>query len=354
MLLRTSFALLVCCCLVGGCSSGETVAPQDSNAASSRVDVTPSVASLDVRIAPFTNFYFLVRAQAGGVLEIDPTLQPVIDAWMPVQQARGAWGGMWQFDLAGMLADSPAEFGEWFDEREESVEDRGREVPIRGPGKAMASAMETAWPAWREAEWPALEERLSDAHSRLQEEFLPRHREAFGYMLQSLQIEDPEVELGTYLAWEIHPPGASTYRSNDGPVAVLSVRDLLGEGRFSDLTETVLHEATHALDGASRGDGDAFSRLRTLLEERGIERRDQRHHDVPHLVMFVQSEETMRRLFDPDHVAYGDTRRGDIAPLYERHGGDAVIVRREWRSYLDGNQSMEEALVSIADAVAGS
>ena len=52
--------------------------------------------------------------------------------------------------------------------------------------------------------------------------------------------------------------------------------------------------------------------------------------------MFVQAEETMKRLYDADHVAYGDTQRGDIAPLYERAGKAAVIVRRVWGEYLDG------------------
>jgi hypothetical protein len=125
--------------------------------------------------------------------------------------------------------------------------------------------------------------------------------------------------------------------------------DLLGEGRFSDLEETILHETCHALDLASEGDDDAFTVLRRKLQERGVESRDPRLHDIPHLVMFAQAENTMRRLYDPDHLAYGDTQCGDIAPLYERSGKVAEVVRRLWWEYLDGEIARLEALDRIVD-----
>ena len=42
-------------------------------------------------------------------------------------------------------------------------------------------------------------------------------------------------------------------------------------------------------------------------------RSDDAYHTVPHTLMFVQAEETMRRFFNPDHLAYGDA-----IDLYER------------------------------------
>lgn len=180
---------------------------------------------------------------------------------------------------------------------------------------------------------------------------MPKHREALAYMLRSLGIADPEIDVPTYLALDIHPPGASTYRSRSGPVFVASTRELLSEGRFSDLEETLLHEVCHALDLASDGDDDVFSLMRSMLNERGVTRSDRRHHDVPHLVMFVQAEETMKRLYNANHVAYGDTQRGDIAPLYQREGEAAVIVRRVWGQYLDGDFEMQEAVRRIVDEV---
>lgn len=327
--------------------------PPASEPAASSAESDPVATSLDLRVEPFTDFYFWVRAQAGEVVPVVPAFQPIIDAWMPVQEQRGAWGGFWRFDLAGMLATSPEEFGAWFDEREQSVPSRrGGEIPIRAPGQAMAAAMVDVWPLYLDQHWPARRDLLLRAKEDLEREFIPRHQEAFRYMLDSLSIEDPRIELPTYLALDIHPPGASTYRTNEGAAAVLSTRELLSEGRFSDLAETVLHESTHALDLASPGDGDAFTRLRARLEERGIERGSRLYQTVPHMIMFVQSEETMRRLYDPDHVAYGDTQRGDIAPLYERNGEPAAIVRREWRRHLDGEADLEQTLERIADLVA--
>lgn len=321
-----------------------------SNEATSRT----ASSGLDLRVEPFTDFYFLVRAQAAGVVPTDPELQPVIDAWMPVQEHIGTFGGFWRFDLPGMLSGSPEEFRSWFDDADvpESIPSRaGGAIPIKAPGLAMAAAMESVWRAFRETRWPEREGQLEDVRARLQREFMPKHREALGYMLRSLGIADPEIDVPTYLALDLHPPGATTYRTRTGPIFVASTRELLSEGRFSDLEETLLHEVCHALDIASEGSDDVFSQMRRVLEERGVTRSDPRHRAVPHLVMFVQAEETMRRLYDADHVAYGDTQRGDIAPLYERQGETAEVVRQVWGRYLDGDFDMHEAVRRILDEV---
>lgn len=343
--------------LAFGCASTATESTQSEvPAPPASGDDESHVASsgLDLRVEPFTDFYFLVRAQAADVVPADPDLQPVIDAWLPVQEQIGTFGGFWRFDLPGMLSSSPEEFRSWFDDPDvpESVPSRaGGTIPIKAPGLAMAAAMESVWPAFRETQWPEREGQLYEVRARLQREFMPKHREALAYMLRSLGIANPEVDVPTYLALDIHPPGASTYRSRSGPVFVASTRELLSEGRFSDLEETLLHEVCHALDLASDGDNDVFSLMRSMLNERGVTRSDRRHHDVPHLVMFVQAEETMKRLYNADHVAYGDTQRGDIAPLYQREGDAAVIVRRVWGQYLDGDFDMQEAVRRIVDEV---
>lgn len=334
-------------------ASVEPVEVAGGAASAAGVEGEPSrQSSLELRIDPWTDFYFLVRAQAGGVTPREPDLDPIVEAWLPVQEHIGTFGGFWRFDLPGLLTDGPEAFAEWFADAPTSVPSRaGGQIPIRAPGLAMAGAMRGAWPRFRDERWPERSAELHEAVARLEERFLPRHREALQHMLDALGIEDPGISVPMWLTLDTHAPGASTYRAKEGPVAVLSTRDLLGEGRLSDLEETLLHEICHALDLASEGDDDAFTVLRRLLEERGVGRSDPRWHDVPHLVMFVQAENTMRRLFDPEHVAYGDTRRGDIAPLYERSGEAAEIVRREWGAFLDGELERSRALERIADAV---
>jgi hypothetical protein len=213
----------------------------------------------------------------------------------------------------------------------------------------MAEAMKTTWPRFRDERWPARRAELEEVLARLEREFMPKHRQALRHMLDSLGIADPEIEVPTHLVLETHPPGASTYRTRGGPIAVLSTNDLLDEGRFSDLEETLLHETCHALDLASDGETDVFTVLRRMLQERGVAEGDRRLHDIPHLVMFAQAENTMRRLYSSHHVAYGDTWRGDIAPLYQRSGEAANVVRRVWSEYLDGKLSREEALSEIVE-----
>ena len=349
MRLGTAAALVFWC---GIAPSSEARSPGADPPPTKAIGATAAESSLELRVAPWTDFYFLVRAQAGGVVPVEAQLQPIVDAWLPVQEHVGTFGGFWRFDLAGLLSSGPDEFEAWFANAPESVPSRGGgQIPIRGPGLAMAAAMRTLWPRFRDEEWPERGAELQDMVSRLEERFMPRHREALGHMLDSLGIEDPAIAVPMWLTLDTHAPGASTYRAREGPVAVLSTRELLGEGRLSDLEETLLHETCHALDLASEGENDAFSTLRRMLQERGIEPSDPRFHDVPHLVMFAQAENTMRRLFDPEHVAYGDTWRGEIAPLYERSGNVAVIVRRHWGAYLDGKLSREQALGRIADEV---
>jgi len=145
-----------------------------------------------------------------------------------------------------------------------------------------------------------------------------------------------------FLVTECHPPGASTYFLRGGAPA--TVLGLAGLERPGLLEETTLHESTHGFDLAVRGGASAFETLRELLEARGVERSDPRYHDVPHTLMFVQAEETIRRLYDPRHVAYGDA-----TDLYQRIGEAAVVERRIWERYLDGELDRDQALRQIVD-----
>jgi hypothetical protein len=60
--------------------------------------------------------------------------------------------------------------------------------------------------------------------------------------------------------------------------------------------------------------------------------------------MFVQAAETMRRIYNPDHVAYGEA-----TGLYERLGEVAVVEREVWPRHLDGELTRDEALRRIVE-----
>jgi hypothetical protein len=135
-----------------------------------------------------------------------------------------------------------------------------------------------------------------------------------------------------------------TYHLRGGAPA--SVVDVNVGGADDLLLETILHESCHALDLASRDAGSAFATLRALLEGRGLTHKDDAYHTVPHTLMFVQAEETVRRLFNPDHQAYGDA-----TDLYDRTGVTADVEREIWPRYLNGELGRDEALRRIVETL---
>jgi hypothetical protein len=163
-------------------------------------------------------------------------------------------------------------------------------------------------------------------------------------MMQSLAIHDPGITVPVFLVNATNPPGGMTYYLRGG--APVSVIDVTVGGADELLLETILHESSHTLDLASRDSESAFATLRALLEGTGLTRKDDAYHSVPHTLMFVQAEETMRRLFNPDHLAYGDA-----TDLYERMGVTAVVERESWPRYLDGELTRDEALRAIVETL---
>ena len=152
--------------LLGACT-GDSPGPLDEEDHSSTPPleaIGPESASrIDLIVEPFADFYFRVRAQAADVVDGDPSLEPVVAAWMPVQREIGSFGGFWRFDLAGLLTKSPQEFNDWFADYPETVPSRrGGTIPIKGAGVAMAEAMEGSWPQFVESDWPLRRERIED------------------------------------------------------------------------------------------------------------------------------------------------------------------------------------------------
>lgn len=348
---KLSWLCLCCLCsvalLLGACSAPEATTEVASEPS---VEASAEASRIVLRVDPLADLYFRTRAQAAGRVEPIALLSPAVEAWMPVQQEVGSFGGFWRFDLAGLLAEDPSEFTLWFSDFPETIKSRrGGDIPIKGAGVAMGAAFASIWPTYLESEWPAREAQVESLRAQLERGFMANHQRALAHMMESLGIDDPKLEVPLTLVPDTQPPGATTYRTQTGPVVVLSTAELLSNDQLSELEETILHETAHVLDLASDGETDAFTVLRRLLQERGVAERDPRLHDIPHLVMFAQAENTMRRLFDPDHVAYGDTWRGDIAPLYERSGRAAVVVRERWASYLDGDVDRQKALQQIVN-----
>ncbi len=301
--------------------------------------------SLELQLSPLVDLYYYVRAQAADAdVEPTPGYEAAVEAARAIQQSMGSFGGWGPLDSQVFLAADPEVLVEGFSELPEPYERRGREISIRDDAVRLATAIQAVMPEFTRDLWPDRKAELDRRIAYLETHFMPGHRKALFFMMQSLGIPDLGLTVPVFLVNATNPPGAMTYHLRGGaPACVIDV-NVGGAGDL--LLETILHESSHTLDMASRDTGSAFATLRSLLEESGLSRRDDAYHTVPHTLMFVQAEETMRRLFNPDHLAYGDA-----TDLYERTGVTAVVERETWPRYLDGELSRDEALRKIVETL---
>lgn len=291
------------------------------------------------------DLYFHVRA-VGGSGRASPiaALAPAVDAAKELDRALAgnalAWG-----PLEGLLpgAVTAADVVAAFARTPESLELRGGvKAPLRAGAQKLAAALEQAEPACAEL-WKEHVQRTSAARGRWEEQVAAKERELLAFHLTSLGMRDPELAIPVYLVAEASWPGAVTHLDDAGRgVCFVAVDPLPGSLFF----ETVLHEATHALDVATN-DESALGELRKRLEAAGHGQRERLYHDLPHALMFVQSAESIRRVIDAAHADYGEAEK-----VYARMGASAEAVRGYWRDHLDGKLPLAEALDGIVASVA--
>jgi hypothetical protein len=278
---------------------------------------------LKLRVQPFQELWYQVRALGSGeqVAEVPEMLRDAAAAARALGESLPSptsWG-----PLEGTLAscDSATHALQRIDSVPETVRARpGQEVPLRAPARAILEALAKIETSWRESVWPERERRLREVESGLAAALLAKQADVWAVHAAALGFEGLELTVPSFLVTEMPSPGAITHRGDDERgVCFVSVKDMTG----SKLWETVVHEATHALDIAR--DGDAFDALRAALERGGNSPRDRVFRDAPHALMFVQSAETVRRVLAPDHEDYGVTDG-----LYDRIGPAAEAVRTAW------------------------
>jgi len=259
-----------------------------------------------------------------GFLAGNPLAYGAIDGLLP--------GAVRAEDIVAAFARAP-----------DSLELRGgRKVPLRAGAQKLAAALVQGEPAFADL-WKEHEKRTSAARERWRAQVAPKERELLAFHLASLGMRDPRLAIPVYLVAEAPWPGAVTHLDDAGRgVCFVAVDPEPGTRLF----ETVLHEATHALDVAT-GDESALGALRKKLAAAGHGPGDEAYHDLPHTLMFVQAAESIRRVIDPAHVDYGESEK-----LYERMGASAEAVRGFWRDHLDGNLSLEPALDGIVASLA--
>jgi len=303
---------------------------------------------IDLRVEPLVDLYTQVRhlSSLRSAPAPDATtelLAPAVGAARRLGETLGPtslnWGAL-DAHLEG--CPDAAALAERFAALPEPVELWGGETAsLRDDAVALARELEKIEPRWRELAWPKRREALERRRRDLTAELIARQAVSLRYMLDSLGIADPDAVVPVYLVTRTVWPGAMTYGSLSGGGICFVALDV-SEG--SRIAETVLHEATHALDVLDRGDS-VFERLRTGLIEAGIDRRSRLIRNVPHAIMFIQAAETIRRHVNPDHVAYGENG------LYDRIEHTREIILPAWLAYLDGERTREETIALIVERV---
>lgn len=320
--------------------NGPTVIAQDPASRPSQKET-----SFDYRVEPLVDLYHYIREQATRRTEPDAPKEfdAAVAAAKKLCEKLGATTLEWEpLDQRLHECRTAAQLKRAFEQLPESIRRfRGPPVEARAEAIAFAEALIAIEPAFMKEMWPSHQKAIREARERIETQFRPKEAECIRYMLRSLGIDDPHDLVPVYLVHRSTRPGAYTIkRPGGGGLVFVQVEGKEQGGTL--LYETILHEATHALDLSTGMGAGVFSQLREKLAAAGLTRRDPGFRDIPHTIMFIQAGETIRRIVDSKHKHYGV-----VAGYYERSGRVAQVERRLWIDHLNGKRSRDEAVDSI-------
>lgn len=309
---------------------------------------TSAPTRLVFEVTPAVDLFFHVRTLAADASASVPAeFAPAVEAVRALDKELGGFSLAWG-PVEGLLpgCKGAADVEAAFARAPETFELRpGQNVGLRAGALRIAAALKAVEPAFLTGTWPAHERAIQAARARLAQGFEPKEAACLAYHMKSLGMSDPELAIPVYLTMSAPFPGAVTHRGEGGRgvcfVAIEGPVDMQG----SLLFETVLHEATHALDVAS--EASVLEDLREALGAAGLTPRERAFRDVPHTLMFVQAAESIRRTVVPDHVDYGVA-----SDYYARIGPSAESVRELWHDHLEEKLTRAEAVAEIVRAVA--
>ena len=339
-------ACLLAGALVAGPAAGAAAEPPASTAPQPARD--GAATSLEFRTNPLLDLHLGLRAAAGGgELPAFEGASAAVEAIRTIDRALGsplAWSL-----LDGAVAEAPdlAAVRTIFAQLpEERAMPGGGTVALRARALELVDALAAAEPRFMAEAWPARRAAIDMAREALAKRLLPHQRECYEFLLSTLGMKDPGLEVPVCLVTNVPPFGGITYRrlgGKPGGTCVVGVADNSG----TLLDEAVLHESLHALDTATAGQPTVLNRLRTDLEAAGIPARSRTLHDVPHTIMFVEAGEAVRRFIDPKHVPFGEAK-GYYAKVPEAR--DAVV--QTWMDRLANRIGVDEAVAKVVTASA--
>ncbi len=368
----------------------------------------PAAMRFDFAAKPFVDLHFFVRSLASSKAP-SPEVADVAGLAEAVQAARDldaelgspiAWGY-----VEGLIGDcATAHEGTLAMAKTRKTVEMlgGKNIELRAGAMKLAAALEKAEPGFLEKVWPEHRQAIEDAQERIKKGFDGKEGACLADVAKHLGLPSSDRAIPVRLVYEEPFPGAVTHRKpGGGGVCFVSVKGVEG----TQLLESVLHEATHALDVLGRpapgeekpresateksADEDSekgseekekserppkksppksedksdessadtldasedpatsvLDLLRARLEKIGLTRRDPDWRNVPHTLMFVQAGETIRRIVDPKHEHYGVTSK-----YYDKVRAIADVELAAWTAYLDGKTSRDAALEKILASV---
>lgn len=295
---------------------------------------------LEVRVQPFLDLYFFVYKLSSGA-EKPPDINGFAQA---VEAARQIPFSLTLIDLIPFQCKNAAELEKAFSRFPETDKTKkGEIIPLRERALRLAKSLEAIEKPFLEKVWPQHKILVEQAAARVAQTLRPKEQECFGYLASHLGMEEANYIVPVYLVAETPGPGGFTMwgKDRDHGVCVLSVTVLKG----SQLITSILHEAIHALDLETKGKGNVLVELHDRLLKARFAEDDLIVRHGPHMLVFIQSSETVRRYLDSSYQPYADG-------VFARPGLQP-IVRVElpiWMAYLDGKLAREEALNQMIDA----
>jgi hypothetical protein len=292
---------------------------------------------LEFRVHPFADlFFFVYRFSSGSdkVPEIEGLAQSVEAAKQVPLVATLVNELAFELENSAAAAKAFAQFPENYKTR------RGEEVALRAKAAPLGQSLVALEGPFLKHVWPQHKSLIDKALASLQQTLGPKEAECFAYFTKHLGLEEANSTVRIYFVAETPWPGGFTMWGKDATrgVCVISVTAYQGP----QLMTTVLHEAIHAFDLETKGTGNVLVELRDRLLKAGFKADEAVVQHAPHLLVFIQSSETVRRYLDSSFQPYseGVFSRAALQPL----------VRVElpiWISYLDGKITRDEALNQI-------
>jgi hypothetical protein len=301
---------------------------------------------IDVRINHLIDLDYMVHKYAASKSEAPNKVEGFEDLVNVVRQSQTEFGaGLAAIHSVLITCKTASEAMDKFSQLPEFITTRkGTQVNIREGAIRYARALNTFEPAFLKDIWPQHKLVVERAADYITKNFDPKEQECFDYLIKRLGMEDSVYQAPIYLVAEGPWPGGFTFwdRTRKG-ACVISVEVNQGSALF----ETILHEAIHALDIETKGDGNALAEIERGLLKSGLSESDLAVRHGPHLLVFIQSAETVKRLIDPSHRAYGEGENG----VYARLQALSDIELPVWIAYLDGKITREDAVNRIVEGL---